>query len=115
MGLPKKIKTDIDISPDKILMERREELLNEITDNGTFLPKSVLYEDLDLGFISFVKENLRTVVNGKEIPIIDIIMTTQNWSQFSETWKFQNSDNNTEPPFITIVRKREVKFGSNPA
>lgn len=96
-------------------MGRREELLDEITKKGTFLPKSVLYEDLDLGFITFVKENLRTVVNGEDIPVIDILMTTQNCKQFTETWRFQNMDNNPEPPFITIVRKREPKFGSNPA
>jgi hypothetical protein len=47
--------------------------------------------------------------------MVDIIITTQNWSQFTETWNFQNIDKNAEPPFITVVRTPEVKFGSNPA
>ena len=45
----------------------------------------------------------------------NILVTTQNWSQFVETWDFQNIDKNLEPPFITIVRNPEVKYGNNPA
>jgi len=62
-----------------------------------------------------VKNDLKTVVDGKTIPMIDILMTTQNWSQFTETWNFQNIDKNAEPPFITVVRIPEVKYGTNPA
>ncbi len=29
----------------------------------------------------------------------------------TETWDFQNIDKNAEPPFITVVRQPEVKFG----
>ena len=46
---------------------------------------------------------------------MDIIITTQNWSQFTETWDFQNIDKNSEPPFITTIRTPEVKFGTNPS
>jgi hypothetical protein len=115
MGLPKKIKKDLKLTPEKILLERREELLENINEDGTYLPKSILHADLDRGFLDFVKTVLRTVVEGKEVPMIDVIITTQNWAQFTETWKFQNMDDNPEPPFITIVRKKETKFGTNPA
>jgi hypothetical protein len=47
--------------------------------------------------------------------MIDILITTQNWSQFVETWDFQNIDKNTEPPFITVIRTPEVKYGNNPS
>jgi hypothetical protein len=115
MGLPKKIKKDLKLTPEKILLERREELLDYINEDGTYLPKSILHADLDRGFLDFVKNVLRTVVEGKEVPMIDVIITTQNWAQFTETWKFQNMDDNPEPPFITVVRKKETKFGTNPA
>ena len=65
--------------------------------------------------MDFVKEDLKCVVEGKVIPTVDIIVTTQNWSQFVETWNFQNLDKNAEPPFITTIRIPEVKFGTNPA
>ena len=70
---------------------------------------------MDGGFLNFVKTDLKTVVDGKVIPMVDILVTTQNWSQFTETWNIQNIDKNVEPPFITVVRIPEVKFGTNPA
>jgi len=115
MGLPKKIKKDIPLTRSKTLLPRRHELADMISDDGTYLPKSILHSDLDKGFLDFVKEELKTVVAGKTIPMVDILVTTQNWSQFVETWDFQNIDKNIEPPFITVIRNPEVKYGNNPA
>jgi len=116
MPLPKKsIKKNIPLTFPKTLYPRREELLEKINKDGTYLPKSILHADLDGGFLDFVKNDLKTVVDGKIIPMVDIIITTQNWSQFAETWNIQNIDKNVEPPFITVVRIPEVKFGTNPA
>jgi hypothetical protein len=47
--------------------------------------------------------------------MVDVLITTQNWAQFVETWDFENIDKNVEPPFITVIRTPEVKYGSNPA
>lgn len=115
MPLPKKIKKNIQLVEPKTLLPRRYELLDKINKDGTFLPKSLLHADLDGGFLDFVKNELKTVVEGKVIPTIDILVTTQNWTQFTETWNLQNIDKNVEPPFITTVRVPEVKFGTNPA
>lgn len=115
MGFPKQIKKYLPLTPQKTLIGRREELLEEINKDGTFLPKSILHADLDGGFLDFVKNELETVVEGKRVPVIEILITTQNWSQFTETWNFQNIDKNVELPFITIVRNPEVKYGTNPA
>jgi hypothetical protein len=65
--------------------------------------------------LEFVKEELRTVVSGKVVPTVDILITTQNWSQLTETWNFVDLDRNVSPPFITTVRNPEVKYGSNPS
>lgn len=115
MPLPKKIKKYLPLTQSKTLLPRREELLDKINKDGTFLPKSILHADLDGGFLDFVKNELKLVVDGKTVPVIDILITTQNWVQFTETWNFQNIDKNVEPPFISIVRIPEVKFGTNPA
>jgi len=114
MPLPK-IKKNIPLTHSKTLLPRRQELVDKINRDGTYLPKSILHADLDGGFLNFVKTELKTVVDGKVIPMVDILVTTQNWSQFTETWNIQNIDKNTEPPFITVVRVPEVKFGTNPA
>ena len=115
MSLPKKIKKHLPLTEPKTLLPRRRELLDKINKDGTYLPKSILHADLDKGFLDFVKNDLECIVDGKKIPTVDIIITTQNWSQFAETWNFQNIDKNAEPPFITVVRTPEVKFGTNPA
>jgi hypothetical protein len=111
MGLPKKIKKHIPLEFGVSPLERRHQLADMIAEKGTFLPKGLLHADLDKGFLEFVKDNLSISIEGKKISMVDILITTQNWSQFTETWNFQNLDKNAEPPFITVVRQPEVKFG----
>jgi hypothetical protein len=65
--------------------------------------------------LDFVKSELEVVTAGKIVPMLDIIITTQNWSQYLETWKFVDLDYNPSPPFITVVRQPEVKYGTNPS
>lgn len=115
MAFPKKIKKDLKLTPEKILMERREELLEYIQEDGTYLPKSVLHADLDRGMLDFVRDDLKMVADGKTVNPIDIITTTQNWSQFTETWNFQDLDKNIKPPFVVTVRQPDVKYGTNPS
>jgi hypothetical protein len=115
MAFPKKIKKNIPLNYPKTLFPRREELIDQINKDGTFLPKSILHADLDRGFLDFIKNELELSVDGKIVPTVDIIITTQNWAQFTETWNFVDLDFNVKPPFVTTVRIPEVKFGTNPA
>lgn len=116
MGLPKTIvKKTLPLVPRKELSARREQLLEYIKEDGTYLPKSVLHADLDRGMLDFVKDELKVVVAGNIVPMLDIIITTQNWAQYLETWKFVDLDYNPSPPFITVVRSPEVKYGTNPS
>ena len=115
MAFPKQVKPTLPLVPKKELSARREQLLEYINKDGTYLPKSVLHADLDRGMLDFVKDDLQVVTAGSIVPMVDIIITSQNWSQYVETAMFTNLDNNPEPPFITVVRQPEVKFGTNPA
>ena len=115
MPLPKQVKPTLPLVPKKTLSARREQLLEYINKDGTYLPKSVLHADLDRGMLDFVKGDLEVVTAGKVVPMVDIIITTQNWSQYVETALFVDLDYNPSPPFITVVRSPEVKFGTNPA
>ncbi len=74
MPLPKKIKKDINLIEKKTLLPRRHEIANMISQDGTYLPKSLLHPDLDRGFLDFVRDELKTVVTGKIIPTVDIII-----------------------------------------
>lgn len=115
MGYPKKVIKSLNLDPSRVLYARRQQLVEYINKDGTYLPKSVLHSDLDRGMLDFVKNDLRLVTAGKLVPMIDIIITTQNWTQFTETWNFVDQDFNVKPPFITVVRNPDVKYGTNPA
>jgi hypothetical protein len=115
MPFPKQVKPTLPLVPKKTLSERREQLLEYINKDGTYLPKSVLHADLDRGMLDFVKNDLQVITAGKIVPMVDIIITTQNWSQYVETYKFVDLDYNPSPPFITVVRNPEVKYGTNPS
>tara|TARA_R110000744_G_scaffold207215_2_gene325812 strand:+ start:1775 stop:2845 length:1071 start_codon:yes stop_codon:yes gene_type:complete len=127
MGIPKKIKKTLNIAPGPIqghyptgyngltTPSRRKDLTELITDDGTYLPKSVLHADLDRGMLNFTQEQLKTVTSGKKVNVIDRILTLQRWAEFSQTWKFVNEDKNVELPFIVVVRKPDVQYGTNPA
>jgi hypothetical protein len=115
MSFSKQIKKNIDLIPNKVGLARRQEMLEEIQQDGTFLPKSVLHADLDRGFLDFVKDKLGFSVDGKAVPVVDIIVTTQNWAQFTQTWKFQDLDKNASPPFVTVIRSNDMKYGTNPS
>jgi hypothetical protein len=115
MPFPKQIKPTLPLVPKKTLSERREQLLEFIKEDGTYLPKSVLHADLDRGMLDFVKTDLQVVSAGKVVPMVDTIITTQNWVQYVETALFVDLDFNASPPFITVVRSPEVKYGTNPS
>jgi len=120
MGLPKR-KNDIQVytSRDNInestVKGRRKELLERITKSDTFLPDSILHEDLDLGMLNFIKENFKVVSDGQEIPIISKILTVQRWGEITNNWSFSDDDGNIKLPFIAVIRKPDVQFGTNPS
>jgi hypothetical protein len=114
MAIPKR-KTDIQIYKGKELTERRQELLERITKSDTYLPDSILHDDLDFGMMDFVKKNFVVVADGKKIPVIPKILTIQRWSQITNTWEFSDEDGNMKVQLIGVIRKPDVQPGSNPS
>ena len=120
MGIPKR-KNMINIYGGKDtyqgegIMKRREELLDKITKSDSFLPDSILHDDLDKGMLDYVKDKLKIVSDGIQIPIIEKILTIQRWGEFSANWSFSDDDGNVKLPFIAIIRKPDVQFGTNPS
>jgi len=113
MSYPKK--NDIKIYTDKELLERRQELLDKITKSDTFLPDSVLHDDLDMGMLEFIKENFKVNSDGEQIPIIPKILTVQRWGEISNNWTFADDDGNMKVPFIGVIRRPDVQPGTNPS
>jgi hypothetical protein len=116
MAMPKGYRTNININPSKFGPERRQEILDTISDKGTFLPKGVLEEDMDESFVDFMKSKdglSITSTDGDEVPVI--FLTIQRWTEFSKTWQFSDKYKNIELPFVTIVRKPDIQQGENQA
>ena len=114
MATPKK-KNDISVYQGNELVDRRQELLDKITQGDSYLPDSVLHDDLDLGMLEFVKNNFKVVSDGDEIPIIPKILTLQRWGEFTNTWDISDLDGNIKIPFISVIRKPDVQPGTNPS
>lgn len=109
-----KRKNDISVYTHKELTGRRQELLDRITEADSYLPDSILHDDLDLGMLEFVKENLKVISDGVQIPIIPKILTIQRWGEMANNWNFSDVDGNLKLPFIAVIRKPDVQPGTNP-
>lgn len=114
MGIPKR-KTDIQIYKGKELIERRQELLEKITKSDSYLPDSILHDDLDSGMLDFIKNNFIIISDGSQIPVIPKILTIQRWAQIINTWEFSDDDGNLKVPFIGVIRRPDVQPGTNPS
>ena len=114
MPLPKR-KTNLSVYKGQELTKRRQELLDKITKSDTFLPDSILHDDLDRGMLDYVNDTFMVESEGHRIPVIDKILTIQRWGEFANNWEFSDKDGNMELPFIAIIRKPEVQLGTNPS
>lgn len=114
MPLPKR-KKDIVLFDGKELLPRRQELLDRIVKSDTYLPDSILHDDMDRGMLDYVEKNFRVVSDNKKIPVIPKILTIQRWSELQNTWEFVDDDNNIQLPFISVIRQPDVQFGTHPS
>jgi len=120
MSIPKR-KNDIEVYGNKQyyqgqkILERRQELLDRITKSDSYLPDSVLHDDLDGGMLEFVKKNFKIITDGETIPVIPKIMTIQRWGEFTNNWQFTDDDGNIKLPFIALIRKPDAQPGTNPS
>jgi hypothetical protein len=120
MAIPKR-KNNIDVYNDgattygQDIQNNRQRLLDNITKSDTYLPDSVLHDDLDKGMLEYVKKNFVVVSDGERIPVIEKILTIQRWGEFSNNWNFSDDDGNIKLPFIAVIRKPDVQPGTNPS
>ena len=111
MGLPKNYRRDLKMYPGKIGVDKRKEILNEIDDNDTFLPKGVYHEDMDKSVVDYINNELSINFRNKKVPAI--LLSIQRWTEFTKTWKFSDQHKNIKIPFISIVRKPDAQVGTS--
>lgn len=117
MVMPKGFRTNIDVHANthKIGFPRRQEILDDIADKGTFLPRGVFEEDMDQSFVEFMgdKKGFSISIDGVKVPVI--FLTIQRWTEFTKTWSFTDEYKNISMPFITVVRQPDIQQGQNQA
>ena len=110
MSFPKKIKLTLDVNPPKIGteylkygMDRIEELMR-LTDTKTkYLPKTILFENLDQALFDYVNQDgMKLMLENKIVPTF--YLDNDRWGEFSKTWKFMDNDKNVPTPYITVRR-----------
>lgn len=109
---PKKFRNHLDIDKHIEGNEERIELIHKITDKNTFLPKPVGYKDIDAAFKEWVSEKIKMAdENGFAFPTMSLY-TTQRFSEYSQTWKYTDSNGNLLLNFFTVKRDNNPQHGS---
>lgn len=111
MALPKKkVKLTLDVNPPEVGnkylhygMDRIEELMRETDVKTKYLPRTILFEDLDRALFDYVNlEGIKLVLDGNAVP--SFYLDNDRWGEFSKTWKFMDNDKNVPTPYITVRR-----------
>tara|TARA_R100001460_G_scaffold31582_3_gene62208 strand:- start:1049 stop:2080 length:1032 start_codon:yes stop_codon:yes gene_type:complete len=111
MGLPKNYRKNLKFTPTPEGFEARQNILNDIANPGTYLPKGILHEDMDREFVQYMEDDISLVLNGEKVPVI--FLSIQRWAEFAKTWQFSDEYKNITMPFITIIRKPDAQTGTN--
>ena len=111
MGLPKNYRKNLNITPHKQGYEARQEILNNIANPGTYLPKGILHEDMDRDFIEYVENLINLTLGGKKVPVI--FLSIQRWAEFAKTWQFSDVNKNIEHGNIfPSIFSKAINFAS---
>lgn len=90
--------------------ERKEEFILEPLENGTFLPKTLLLEDIDKSFKEWVKSLEIVSDDGISFPTMSLY-SNQRFSEYMQSWQYTDANNNLLLNFKTISRNNNPTFG----
>lgn len=83
--------------------------IREVMAKNGFLPPGVHIEDLDIGFMDWVK-GFGYEVGGKLVPVN--LYTLQRYSEFMQNWNTTDTTNTVQLPLITVIKDSMAKTGS---
>ena len=109
--MQRQYKNSIQLKTESVGNERRYELLSDILQGGTFLPKTVVYKDIDEAFKKFVEEKLYFVSDeGKELPTM-VLYSNQRFSEYTQSWEYTDDNKNLILNFKTVSRENNPQYG----
>lgn len=95
---------------EKVGDERRLETLKGILEGGTFFPKTLTYEDIDKAFKDWIEKLEIIDENGNKYPTMSLF-SNQRFSEYSQSWKYLDKNNNLLLNFKTITRNNNPESG----
>ena len=100
---------NLDWTPDPI--ERGKEISREIIEHGDYLPKLLTYEDIDLSFKEWVENSIDIIQDGNRLPTM-VLFSNQRFSEYMQTWKYTDENNNIRLNFKTVTRENNPSHGT---
>ena len=91
--------------------ELRENYFKEVLKDGSPFPNPLTYEDIDKEFKKWVEERLEINYEGKKLPTMTLF-SNQRFSEYLQSWKFTDEDQNPILNFKTITRENNPKSGT---
>lgn len=82
----------------------------ELKDGSPF-PNPLTYEDIDREFRKWVEESLAITYEGKNLPTMTLF-SNQRFSEYMQSWKFTDEDQNPILNFKSISRENNPKSGT---
>ena len=79
--------------------------------DGTPFPNPLTYEDIDREFKKWVEESLEMSYEGKRLPTMTLY-SNQRFSEYMQSWKFTDEDQNPILNFKAINRENNPKRGT---
>ncbi len=101
----------LDIHNQPVGADRVKEINSNITENDTFLPKPIGFEDIDRATFNFIRDEIGVEIDGDKVPTY--VYSIQKWFEFTRTWDNSNEYKDVELPFISLVREPDVQKGEN--
>jgi hypothetical protein len=75
------------------------------------LPSTLSYEDIDREFKTWVDEALNIVQDGVKLPTM-VLYSNQRFSEYMQTWKYTDENNNIRLNFKTVTRENNPSHGT---
>jgi hypothetical protein len=91
--------------------ERIKEISREIINHADYMPKTLSYEDIDRAFKGWVDSEIKITQDGTLLPTM-VLYSNQRFSEYMQTWKYTDENNNVRLNFKTVTRDNNPSQGS---
>lgn len=109
--MPREYKNYLDLYNITEGEDKQVELLSDVLNNGNFLPKTLLYKDIDSSFKDWADDELQIVSDdGLKFPTM-VLFSNQRFSEYTQSWKYTDDNDNLLLNFKTVNRENNPEYG----